>query len=356
MRGPVCGLAILLSVLAGCVETEPAAPEFVIATADLSQPETSTGPTITEWSSRAPQPLAVRLHVGRWQNRKSEPLLVGLEVRNLTGRPLTVLRPFADHYADVSNGIELIGSEGACRYVGPTPSQALGESAFAVIEAHETFYGRTEIHWENYEGAERPGAYRIRFHYRPAQRHREKAASFELDELVIGEWSTTDVQVLNGPVADDESFEQSVKIAFPRGGYSWTLDEVAGGVTLAYDVIVTGTFERVSSTAPGSKTATGFCPLDSIRGNGQSYHPHDHGHPGPPEFDGHIVLPGRTRHALPWDRRNWTGPSDFDNPKGPPFPAGTYRMEVVLCGQADTGGGLRPFRIARSTTVTLQPR
>jgi hypothetical protein len=33
-----------------------------------------------------------------------------------------------------------------------------------------------------------------------------------------------------------------------------------------------------------------------------------------------------------WDGVNWSGPSDTSNPKGAPFPAGSYRLDITATG------------------------
>ena len=54
---------------------------------------------------------------------------------------------------------------------------------------------------------------------------------------------------------------------------------------------------------------------------------------------------------FPWDGRNWYGPSDTGNPKGPAFPAGSYVLELSAQG-THAGAG---FEVQDSLPLTLVP-
>jgi hypothetical protein len=60
---------------------------------------------------------------------------------------------------------------------------------------------------------------------------------------------------------------------------------------------------------------------------------------------------GRYPGSLVWDGSTWEGPSDFSNPKGPPFSPGPLVFRVESRG---THGG-RPFRVSAEVPVTLAP-
>ena len=46
-------------------------------------------------------------------------------------------------------------------------------------------------------------------------------------------------------------------------------------------------------------------------------------------------LAGDTILEFEWDGVHWTGPSDWGNPPGPPFPPGKYTLEVSAIGTVD---------------------
>jgi hypothetical protein len=48
------------------------------------------------------------------------------------------------------------------------------------------------------------------------------------------------------------------------------------------------------------------------------------------------------------------GPSDFGNPKGKPFPAGTYDVAVTVHGKLVTDKGQFPYKITGKTKLVLK--
>lgn len=54
-----------------------------------------------------------------------------------------------------------------------------------------------------------------------------------------------------------------------------------------------------------------------------------------------------------WDGRNWTGPSDFGNPKGKAFPAGEFTVLVRFHVLANERGKDVPYEVVRKTKLTL---
>ena len=68
------------------------------------------------------------------------------------------------------------------------------------------------------------------------------------------------------------------------------------------------------------------------------------------------LVPGSDVAVLTWCGRNWTGPSDFNNPIGAPFPPGTYRFEVKGRGTwVDEDGNARDFEVSASYGFELLP-
>jgi hypothetical protein len=67
---------------------------------------------------------------------------------------------------------------------------------------------------------------------------------------------------------------------------------------------------------------SGLHPRARISGQDQLYCLMDYGLGAPPEEVVKTLKKGTYVHSFEWDGRNWTGPSDFNNPKGKAFPAG----------------------------------
>jgi hypothetical protein len=148
-----------------------------------------------------------------------------------------------------------------------------------------------------------------------------------------------------------------VSVQFPKEEYVFTLAEAAKGVRFEYRVVVRRDLEGVIPRAqdmgraagPGS---SGLCPFEKISGDGQSYSPADIGL-GQPKDSPRRIEKGTHLLSFDWDGKNWAGASDTSNPKGPPFPPGTYRLTVQMTGEVLTPDGRRPYEISRSASVRL---
>jgi hypothetical protein len=161
------------------------------------------------------------------------------------------------------------------------------------------------------------------------------------------------------PPADDSPLpiKGKIQIRFPKQTLSFTLAEVAQGVTFKYEIVVAEDIENVTPEAQDTGQAagpgpSGLYPFESISGNGQSYSLHDIGL-GPGVFKFSTIKKGRYELSFEWDGRNWTGPSDYGHPKGDPFPAGDYTLQVRLAGRVKTPSGDEPYEIKESVEVTL---
>jgi hypothetical protein len=80
----------------------------------------------------------------------------------------------------------------------------------------------------------------------------------------------------------------------------------------------------------------------------------DFGLGAPPRESARTVKKGTYTHSFEWDGRNGTGPSDFGNPRGKPFPAGTYDVIITLHGKVVTEKGTVPYQITGKTKLVLK--
>ncbi len=160
----------------------------------------------------------------------------------------------------------------------------------------------------------------------------------------------------------DESakeFAKTVKIEFPKDGYTFTLADAAKGVKLEYKIVVTEERAGVvalpfgpSFTEPAGPS--GLHPREAISGNNQRYCIEDSGRAFPPKGKAATLKKGEYKHAFEWDGRNWSGPSDTNNPKGKAFPAGTYDVTVMLHGELETAKGRVPYSLTEKTKLVLK--
>jgi hypothetical protein len=158
---------------------------------------------------------------------------------------------------------------------------------------------------------------------------------------------------------DSPKLADIVKIEFPEGGYSYTLAEAAKGIKIEYKVIVADDVEGVipHKSAPSYREPagpSGLHPREQISGGEQLYALRDFGLGAPPKDEARKIKKGTFTHVLEWDGRNWSGPSDFNNPKGKPFPAGTYEVTIALKGEVVSEKGKVPYEITRKAKLVLK--
>jgi hypothetical protein len=154
-------------------------------------------------------------------------------------------------------------------------------------------------------------------------------------------------------------FDEVVKVEFPAGGYAYTLAEVARGVKIPYRIVVARDYPGVIALRSGPSFheppgPSGLHPREQISGKGQFYCLMDFGLGAPPKEIVRTVKKGTYLHSIEWDGRNWTGPSDFGNPRGKPFPAGTYEVMVTLRGKVVAGEQATPYQITAKTKLVLK--
>jgi hypothetical protein len=180
----------------------------------------------------------------------------------------------------------------------------------------------------------------------------------ELKNLWTGKITSLAVSVAKQESSAAE-IEDSISIQLPRDEYEFTLGEVAKGVRIEYRIVVRRDLDGVIPKAQDMGGAagpgpSGLYPFEEITGNGQSYSLRDLGR-GWDDDRPRLIEKGTHVLSFDWDGKNWGGPSDTDNPKGPPFPPGTYTLRVRLAGQLQTPDGRRPYEISRSASIRLVP-
>jgi len=159
----------------------------------------------------------------------------------------------------------------------------------------------------------------------------------------------------------NKKIEGAIRIEFPVKEYMFTTAEAAKGVKIEYRVVVDQDLLNLIPLPHGPSSATppgpsGLYPLERIAGNGQSYALLDFGLGPPPKETVKAVKKGTYTHSFTWDGRNWGGPSDTGQPKGPAFPPGTYTLTVTLHGKVmtDAAGSKLPYEISRSVKLVLK--
>jgi hypothetical protein len=154
-----------------------------------------------------------------------------------------------------------------------------------------------------------------------------------------------------------------VQLAFHDQPCSYTAAEVAAGIEIAYDEVITAALSGVS---PALGDAGGCAQPDDaglivgyrISGAGQNYCVCDTGLCAPQSSVTTTVVGTHTRR-IPWDGRNWSGPSDTGNPEGAAFPPGIYTITLAASGTYQTSdAGVdagATFSVTASRSITITP-
>ncbi|WP_339687945.1 hypothetical protein [Gimesia maris] len=160
--------------------------------------------------------------------------------------------------------------------------------------------------------------------------------------------------------AKNRTIDNIISIEFSKKAYHFSLAEVSKGITIDYTIRVKQDIYNViprpqddgfvSGPGPG-----GLFPFEKISGNGQSYSLRDLGLGPQNEKPARTIKKGVYAISFEWEGHNWTGPSDFDNPKGDPFPPGRYILTVRIVGEVETVQRKKPYDIANSVEVILVP-
>ncbi len=160
------------------------------------------------------------------------------------------------------------------------------------------------------------------------------------------------------PPKVESKLDKVVKVEFPKDGYTFTLAEAAKGIKIEYQIVVEEDVRVIALlSAPSYREPagpSGLHPNEQITGKGQSYSLSDFGRGVPPKEVVLTIKKGTHKHSLEWDGRNWSGPSDFNSPKGKPFPAGTYDVTVTVTGVLVIGKEKTDYELTGTAKLVLK--
>lgn len=153
------------------------------------------------------------------------------------------------------------------------------------------------------------------------------------------------------------ALEGLVAIKFGKEKYVLTRAEAAKGLKFTYEIIVKKDIAGMiplKQTSAALASPSGLLPLAKIAGKAQLYAVLDVGLGPPSSRMPKTIKKGVYKRTLKWDGKNWTGPSDFGNPKGKPFPPGEYTLSVTMIGKKKTEKGSKDYRVEGSVKVILK--
>ena len=153
-----------------------------------------------------------------------------------------------------------------------------------------------------------------------------------------------------------------MQLAFPDQPCSYTAAQVAAGIQIVYDEVITA---AVAGLSPSAGDAGGCAQPDDaglivsyrISGPGQNYCLCDTGLCAPQSTVTSTVVGSHTRQ-IPWDGRNWNGPSDTGNREGAAFPPGTYTITLSATGSRTSDAGIDAgdtFSVTTSRSIAITP-
>jgi len=135
--------------------------------------------------------------------------------------------------------------------------------------------------------------------------------------------------------------------------------QARAGIRIPYEVTIEQDMDVVLAPSPGSycypPESNGLLILEQLSGGGQRYCLCDRGIPNQAFCQKSTPLhKGVYQASFEWDGVNWSGPSDTSNPKGAPFPIGSYRLEITAKGSWGLlDGGPSAFTVYAGFAINL---
>ena len=172
--------------------------------------------------------------------------------------------------------------------------------------------------------------------------------------------STTDATTGSEALCEGtgETTLPGVTIVFPPQPCVFTLAEAAAGITFTFSIEIADPVDAVTPVPNdgGNCESPGPHKLivsSQVDGGDQHYCLCDQGLCPPPSDPPVSLVPGSYPGEFTWNGVNWTGPSDTNNPFGPPFPAGDYVVSTRASGTF--GADAQDFLVRGNLPVTLVP-
>ena len=151
-----------------------------------------------------------------------------------------------------------------------------------------------------------------------------------------------------------------VRLQFPDDKCSYTQAVLAAGIVMKYELVIDADVTGVHPTPADAgrcgmpDAASGLIVGFKLEGQGQQFCRCDVG-PCPGGTFTTTARKGTYAGGIAWDGRNWGGPSDTNNPKGPPFPPGTYTLTVSAGGTREVAGGApQSFAVSAARFITVE--
>ncbi len=149
-----------LAALALLVFVRPAA-------ADDEKPyrEAEIPRVFTEWTASEDGKVAISLAIERTAFPVKGAVKLRCALRNLSGKPITILRPWGDAYYAESGALTILGPAGLVTYQGPTLEYALGTSSFVELPPKTVIEQTYTINRDSFPDFGPVGLYSVTYEY-----------------------------------------------------------------------------------------------------------------------------------------------------------------------------------------------
>jgi hypothetical protein len=127
--------------------------------------ETSTPRALSEWKDSQDGKVSVCFAVDKTTFGAEEKITVRCAIKNLSDKPLTILRPFGDPFYAHSSGFTILGPDGAISYRGPMKEYMLGTASFLELPAHTVVDETIELPADVFPGLRKVGLYTIGYQF-----------------------------------------------------------------------------------------------------------------------------------------------------------------------------------------------
>jgi len=119
----------------------------------------------SEWATSEDGTLSLRLSSPWRPYARGRAFTFVAELRNDSGRSVTVLRAFGDEPTARAGGIRMVGPKGPVEYVGPKYDYMLGTASFTKLPPGKTIQGEIRLRVDDYRTIDAPGKYQVSYSY-----------------------------------------------------------------------------------------------------------------------------------------------------------------------------------------------
>lgn len=130
-----------------------------------SKPNPQAPDSSAEWVDSDNGDLSLRLRVKSARLAAQDSIVVIAEIRNNRQGPVTILRPFGDHYEAVAGGIKIWNEQAKVKYTGATWDYDLDKTSFITLAAKEIVTDTLALTINGFAETGKAGSYAVRYDY-----------------------------------------------------------------------------------------------------------------------------------------------------------------------------------------------